>query len=270
MAIAGVGTNSYNYYGMEYPKNSNIKKSARNSADKVDDKEDFSKTVDQYAQKAKEKIENGDTEPTYQRGGQTFTEAEWKKLIEKMDKNIDAIKAEQEEKANNHQDDEKVSADNEKTVLSGTATTFEPDTYRYFGTEGMTVYTKGGTQLAEKALTDQRYTDKETGISWYVGEDGKPYMIGEDADKFNKMCKENGEFPVKKFAEMTGIIQQLDNNTTAFVGDNGIAIKGKDGSEYVIDIAGMSYDDIMSMLSKATGGGDYFSEKYLNQIKNQI
>ena len=27
---------------------------------------------------------------------------------------------------------------------------------------------------------------------------------------------------------------------------------------------------IMSMLPKATGGGDYFSEKYWNQIKNQI
>lgn len=124
--------------------------------------------------------------------------------------------------------------------------------------------------MAEKALTDQRYTDKETGISWYVGEDGKPYMIGDDADKFKEMCKENGEFPIKKFAEMIGMIQQLDDNTTAFVGDNGIAVKGKDGSEYVIDIAGMTYDNIMHMLSQATGGGDYYSDIYWDNRKNML
>ena len=232
--------------------------------------DDYAKILEKYGEQIKEKIMNGDTEPTYQLGGQTFTEAEWKKLIEKMDKNIDAIKAEQEENTNNHQDDEKVSANNEKTVLSGTATAFDPDTYHYFGTEGMTVYTKDGTPLAEKALTDQRYTDKETGISWYVGEDGRPYMVGDDADKFNDLCKESGEFPLKKFAEMTGIIQYLDDNTAVYVADNGIVVKGKDGSEYSFDRTGMSYDDIMSMLLKATGGGDYFSEKYWNQIKNQL
>lgn len=43
------------------------------------------------------KIKNGDTEPTYQIGGQSFTEEEWKKLVEKIDKNIEQIQAEQAE-----------------------------------------------------------------------------------------------------------------------------------------------------------------------------
>lgn len=134
-----------------------------------------------------------------------------------------------------------MSADNEQTELSGTTTAFNPDTYSYFRTEGMTVYTKDGTPFAVKALTHQRYTDKET-----------------------------SEFPLKKFAEMTGMIQQLDDNTTAFVGDNGITVKGKDGREYVIDIAGMSYDNIMSMLSKATSGGEYYSSNYWNNQKSRL
>ena len=71
----------------------------------------------------------------------------------------------------------------------------------------MTVYAKDGTSLAEKALIDQRYTEKETGISWFVGDDGKPYMVGDDVEKFNEMCRENGEDPINKFAEMTGMIQ---------------------------------------------------------------
>lgn len=215
-----------------------------------------------------EKIQNGETELTYQIGSQSFTVKEWNKFIDKIDKDIDAIQPEQKERIKKQQD-ENMSADNEQSVLSGTTTAFNPNTYSYFGTEGMTVYTKDGTPLAVKALTEQRYTDKKTGISWYVGEDGRPYMLGEIADKFIQMCKENGEFPLKKFAEMTGMIRQLDDNTTAFVRDNGIAVKGKDGREYVIDIAGMSYDNIMSMLSKATGGGDYYSGNYWNNQKSR-
>lgn len=232
-------------------------------------KEDYSMMIEQFADRIREKIKNGDTEVTYQIGGQSFTEKEWNKLVEKMDKEIDAIKSEQEERKNNQQA-EKTSVDAKDTVLSGTKTAFDSDTYSYFRTDGMTVSTKDGTPLAEKALTDQRYTDKKTGISWYVGEDGKPYMVGDDVDKFDEICRENGEFPLKKFAEMTGMIQQLDDNTTAFVGDNGIAVKGKDGSEYLLDIAGMSYDNIMNMLSQATGGGDYYSDKYWNNIKNHL
>lgn len=54
-------------------------------------------------------------------------------------------------------------------------------------------------------------------------------MTGEDATKFKEMCEETGEPWLKKFAEMTGTIQYLDDNTTAVVGTNGTAIKSKDG-----------------------------------------
>ncbi len=47
-------------------------------------------------------------------------------------------------------------------------------------------------------------------------------MVGEDAEKFRKLCEESGEFALKKFAEMTGLIQKLDDNTVAYVGDNGV------------------------------------------------
>ncbi|MFA9465270.1 MAG: hypothetical protein ACERKN_13380 [Velocimicrobium sp.] len=39
------------------------------------------------------KLQNGDTEPTYQIGGQTYTEKEWNKLLEKFDTVQEAIKA---------------------------------------------------------------------------------------------------------------------------------------------------------------------------------
>lgn len=69
---------------------------------------------------------------------------------------------------------------------------------------------------------------------------------------------------------MTGMIQYLDDNTTAYVGDNGIAVKGKDGSEYLIEITGMSYDGIRKLLSQAAGGGEYYSEKYWNERKSYL
>ena len=39
------------------------------------------------------KIQNGDTEPTYQIGGQTYTEKEWDKLLEKFDSIQEAIRS---------------------------------------------------------------------------------------------------------------------------------------------------------------------------------
>ena len=96
--------------------------------------------------------------------------------------------------------------------------------------EKMTAWYQG-VPLKEWALTDPKYTDSETGISWYIRDGKYPYMVGEDAEKFRKLCEESGEFPLKKFGEMTGLIQKLDDNTVAYVGDNGIAVKSKDGKE---------------------------------------
>ena len=52
---------------------------------------------------------------------------------------------------------------------------------------GLTVW-YGGKTLEEWAETDPKYTDKETGFSWYVRDGKHPYMVGEDAEKFKEMC----------------------------------------------------------------------------------
>ena len=119
-----------------------------------------------------------------------------------------------------------------------------------------------GVPLEEWALTDPKYTDSETGISWYIRDGKYPYMVGEDAEKFRKLCEESGEFPLKKFGEMTGLIQKLDDNTVAYVGDNGIAVKSKDGKEMFVDTSGLSYDIVMDMFRNLPRNGNFFSNKY--------
>lgn len=126
---------------------------------------------------------------------------------------------------------------------------------------GLTTWYKGKT-LEEWALTAPKYTDPATGLSWYVIDGKQPYMTGEDAEKFWKMCKETGEFPVKKFAEMTGMIQYLDDNTVAYVGDNGTVIKSKDGKELEVDTSSMTYDMIMNMFKNLPKSGNYFDSAY--------
>ncbi len=125
----------------------------------------------------------------------------------------------------------------------------------------LTTWYKGKT-LDEWALTAPKYTDSATGISWYVIDGKQPYMTGEDAEKFWKMCKETGEFPLKKFAEMTGTIQYLDDNTVAYIGDNGTAIKSKDGKELWIDTSSLSYDTLMNMFKNLPKNGNYFDSSY--------
>ena len=125
----------------------------------------------------------------------------------------------------------------------------------------LTVWYKGKT-LDEWALTSPKYTDSATGISWYVIDGKQPYMTGEDAEKFKKLCEETGEFPLKKFAEMTGTIQHLDDNTTAYIGDNGTAIKSKDGKELWIDTSSLSYDALMNMFKNLPKSGNYFDSSY--------
>ena len=111
------------------------------------------------------------------------------------------------------------------------------------------------------SLNDPKHTDADTGISWYV-RDGSPYMLQEDSEKFRRLCEESGELPLKKFARLTGLIQQLDENTVAFVGDNGTAIKSKDGKELFIDTSKMTYDLIMDMFNSISNKGNYFDSNY--------
>ena len=126
---------------------------------------------------------------------------------------------------------------------------------------GLTVW-YGDKTLEEWAATDPKYADKETGFSWYVRDGKHPYMTGEDATKFKQMCKETGESWLKKFAEMTGMIQKLDDNTTAYVGTNGIAVMGKDGRQLSVDTSFMTYDMIMNMFKNLPKNGNYFDSSY--------
>lgn len=120
----------------------------------------------------------------------------------------------------------------------------------------------GDKTLEEWAATDPKYTDSETGFSWYVRDGKHPYMTDEDAAEFKEMCKETGEPWLKKFAEMTGTIQYLDDNTTAFVGTNGTAIKSKDGKELFVDTSSLSYNMIMNMFKNLPKRGNYFESSY--------
>ncbi len=120
----------------------------------------------------------------------------------------------------------------------------------------------GDKTLEEWAATDPKYTDKETGFSWYVRDGKHPYMTGEDAAKFKEMCRKKGESWLKKFAEMTGTIQHIDDNTTVFIGTNGTAIKSKDGKELFVDTSSMTYDMIMNMFKNLPKNGNYFDSSY--------
>ena len=55
---------------------------------------DYAEALAQYTQKVKDKIEKGETEETFQIGGQSFTIKEWEKLLAKIDDANDAMKEE--------------------------------------------------------------------------------------------------------------------------------------------------------------------------------
>ena len=99
-----------------------------------------------------------------------------------------------------------------------------------------------GRPLSEWALSDPCYTDEETGISWYVRDGKHPYM--------------------------TGTIQKLDENTTAYVGTNGIAVMGKDGRQLSVDTSALSYDMLECLFDNLQRGGNYFDSSYWqNQLQ---
>ena len=125
-----------------------------------------------------------------------------------------------------------------------------------------------GVSLEEWAKTDPKYTDPETGISWYVRDGIHPYMLDEDTEKLKQLCEETGEFPLKKFGEIVGTIQQLDENTVAYVGTNGTVIKDKDGNELFVDTSHLTYDMIMDLFNNLPETDDYFDSSYWNmQLK---
>jgi len=69
-----------------------------------------------------EKLKNGETEPTFAIGAESYTCQEWDNLIKKVDKNIDAIKKEQEERKEAFEKKQKESA--------WSVSVYEPETIR--------------------------------------------------------------------------------------------------------------------------------------------
>lgn len=211
-----------------------------NTSDKQEDSDYFSQMVAKYGEQIKEKIKNGETEPTYQIGGQSFTEAEWKKLIEKMDKDIEQIKEEQAERLEKQKEEEASANDKESQTVSDVA--------------GITRYYKGKkVNDEEDMLHDRKLYDAETGVTWYLNDERGPYMSAEESEKFDKWCEDNGENKLKKFAEMTGLIRNYKDGTTAYIGDNGIGVKGKDGTEFSMDYTNLSWYALMDALNEMQG-----------------
>lgn len=135
--------------------------------------------------------------------------------------------------------------------------------------EKMTTY-YNGVPLEERTGTDKKYTDSKTGISYYVADGKYPYITGEDAEKLRKLCAETGEPFLKKMAEITGNIRHLDENTTAYIGDNGTVIKSKDGRELSLDTSLLSYDVLYYMFENLGGTKDYFNESYWSGCMRDI
>ena len=211
-----------------------------NTLDKQVDSEYFSQMLVKYGEQIKEKIKNGETEPTYQIGGQSFTEAEWKKLIEKMDKDIEQIKEEQAERLEKQKEEEASANDKESRTVSDAA--------------GITRYYNGKkVNDEEDMLHDRKLYDAETGVTWYLNDERGPYMSAEESEKFDKWCEDNGENKLKKFAEMTGLIRNYKDGTTAYIGDNGIGVKGKDGTEFSMDYTNLSWYALMDALNEMQG-----------------
>lgn len=65
-----------------------------------------------------------------------------------------------------------------------------------------------GIPLEIWALTDPKHMDKETGFSWYTRADKYAYMICEEAERFQELCRRLGVRPEDKFANLTGILKE--------------------------------------------------------------
>lgn len=121
MAVAGIGNDSYYRNGITQGCRSNAAghRASGEAAFCVRDEaeeEDLRGFLQDKISEIAEKVKKGDTEIAYQIGGQAFTEKEWNKLIDQIDKNIDDIKEEQEERAEK-QEEERLSEEQVKQLL---------------------------------------------------------------------------------------------------------------------------------------------------------
>ena len=111
-------------------------------------------------------------------------------------------------------------------------------------------------------MPDKEYTDEQTGFHWYVNGDGEPYMLGTWRDNFYRHCEKYGIDPVKKFAEITGMLQYLPDGSYAYIGSNAISIKSTDGEKLVISKDDMTYDMLMYMFDNLPETDNYLDLSY--------
>lgn len=119
-----------------------------------------------------------------------------------------------------------------------------------------------GIPLEVWALTDPEYTDKDTGITWFIRDGRYPYLLGEDAEQFEKLCSGADKAVLEQLAEQTGIMRKLGDNTIAFVSGKGIGIKSVDGKELLMEMPDMPYDMLLGMLHGLPAEGNYFDLDY--------
>ena len=82
---------------------------------RVSDDTDYHELLRKKTQEMFEKLQNGETEPTYQTGAGSYTVKEWRKLIDRVDAVEDKLKEEQELR------EEKIKEEQMKINYSGVA-----------------------------------------------------------------------------------------------------------------------------------------------------
>ena len=135
-------------------------------------------------------------------------------------------------------------------------------------TDGLEVWCNG--EKMEWSVTDEKYTDEETGISYYVKDGKHVYMIDEDIEKLNKLCQETGEPWLKKYSEITGAIRYLDDGTTVYITDSNISIKSKDGKTLCLETASWTYEELMKLFKDLPKNIDYFDKSFWDERMQNI
>lgn len=132
--------------------------------------------IDAKKKEIAEKIKNGETEPSFAIGAQSYTCKEWDNLIKKVDKNLDAIKKEQEERKEAYEKKQK------KSALS--VSVFEPITIkRNYFTEKINGTYKGPSVPYEYLAQDGVITYK--GVVFICNEEWNAICLGDMSDRKN-------------------------------------------------------------------------------------
>lgn len=109
---------------------------------------------------------------------------------------------------------------------------------------------------------DKEYIDEKTGFRWNVNGDGEPYMLGNWKEDFYRHSEKTGADPNKKFAELTGMLQYLQDGSYAYIGSNAISIKSVDGEKLVVSKKDMTYDMLMYMFDNLPETDNYLDLSY--------